>query len=76
MGYGNNHFCIKSIMKNRRWWVQATSKDYVSNFDDAQIIWTQWCKTKLCNHLCKMQQFKFEYKATLDKIEARPPNKT
>lgn len=63
-------------MKNRRWWICATPKDFVSNFEDAQIIWTQWCRTKLCNHLCKMQQFKFEFKQTLDKLDARPPAKT
>lgn len=58
-------------MKNRRWWHQATTKDNVSNFDDAQIIWTQWCKNKLCNHLIQNQQFKFEFKLALEKIEKK-----
>lgn len=75
VGFGNNHFLIKSIMKNRRWWICATPKDFVSNFDDAQIIWTQWCRTKLCNHLCKTQQFKFEFKQTLDRIDTKHASK-
>lgn len=63
-------------MKNRRWWICATSKDYVSNFDDAQIIWTQWCRNKLCNHLSKTVPFKFEYKLMIEKIDAKNPKQT
>jgi hypothetical protein len=71
VGYGNNHLLIKSIMKNRRWWQQATARDVAPNFDDAHILWTQWCKKKLCNHLITSDAFNLEFRDTLRKIEDR-----
>lgn len=36
IGQGNNHVLVKSIFKNRQWWIQSEKE----NFDECNFIWT------------------------------------
>lgn len=74
VGLGNNHLLIKSIMKMRLWWHQIQREKVNTSvvrldFDEAQIMWTQWRKVRLYYHLATKDQFQEEFKDLLKALD-------
>eukprot|EP00347_Sterkiella_histriomuscorum_P023784 403333401 len=42
VGRGNNDSAVKSVLKQRSWWIQNTEED----FNESNLVWTQWKKQK------------------------------
>jgi len=57
-------------MKQRWWWHTAAPKDSISNFEEAQIIWTQWCKDKLCTLLTTNESIETDFSELIKKIDS------
>jgi hypothetical protein len=58
VGIGNNHQLIKSLMRQRLWWHHIQRDKNIPqqavmklDFDEAQIMWSQWRKVRLYQHL-------------------------
>ena len=47
IGKGNNNMLVKSVFKQRQWWVQSDKE----NFEECNFIWTQWIKDRHINAL-------------------------
>lgn len=47
VGRGNNDAAVKSVLKQRSWWIQHTEED----FAEVNLIWTQWKKQKHLDYL-------------------------
>ncbi len=42
VGRGNNDAAVRSVLKQRSWWIQHTEED----FNEINFLWTQWKKQK------------------------------
>ena len=72
VGVGNNHLLIRGLMRQRLWWHHIQRDKNMAHttvqkldFDEAQIMWTQWCRDKLCNHLSTHDAMQTELKELL-----------
>jgi len=61
VGHGNNSGLIKSVLKQRYWWQNASEESFES---DCDFIWTAWKKNKHIEFLAKAFD---EHKIKLEK---------
>lgn len=58
MGRGNNNALVRSVLKQRSWWVQYIAPNGQPVHEDEVVsevsfIWTQWKKQKIIDYLAK-----------------------
>lgn len=77
VGVGNNHLLIRGLMRQRLWWHHIQRDKNMAHttvqkldFDEAQIMWTQWRKVKLYPYLRTHEGFKKEFSDLLKIISA------
>ena len=49
IGGGNNHLLVKSVFKQRAWWIQNEKE----TLEECNFLWTQWIKDRHIKSLPK-----------------------